>query len=42
VKSYLTTKTIFAAILAVGMFALSQMPSSSPAMADRNNNSNDH
>jgi hypothetical protein len=42
VKSYLTTKTIFAAILAVGMFALSQMPSSNSAMADRNNNYNDH
>jgi hypothetical protein len=35
-KSNLTTKTIFAAILAVGMFALLQMSSSNPAMADKN------
>ena len=36
------TKQFFAAILAVGMFTLSQTPSSNPAMADRNNNYNDH
>jgi hypothetical protein len=34
-KKYLTTKTVFAAILVAGIFAISQIPSNT-AMADRN------
>jgi hypothetical protein len=36
-KSCSITKTFFAVILTLGMFAVSQMPSSNPVMADRNN-----
>ena len=36
VKSYSIIKTFFAAILALGTFAVLQMPFSNPVMADRN------